>query len=451
MCILKVNFDQEQGIIRRLNGVNLAPRLYNSASKAWKEMNAQYKALNIPVARFHDAPLDNPAMRLVDPHLIFANWHADENDPRNYYFRQTDDYLHNCRNYDRTTNTGVELHYRLGPSIEHSIEHYFIYPPEDYNKWLTICTNIIRHYNEGWNNGFAWNIKYWTIWEEPEQKRLWDGEPLQYFRLFKLAVKHLKARFPEIKLGTCIGNHLPPQWVADFLTWCRDEKVSLDFFGWSCYKGDLEDVISWPAKIRKLIDEYGFQETELHIAEWNYSAKGIGFAGKKAEESPEGCYGPDGAAFAAAVLTGWQDTPLTMANYYTASVLMGLFDRYYVPKKIYYGLLAFGKIAGYKNRVAAESDADNIKILAGIDDQGAGAILISAFKSETIQLKLQLQGINLDSLPSSPEVYCVNNELNLEPVSYKMESGAIVLSKQSGSTVFLIKGLNIVSRNQNTR
>lgn len=438
--MLKVDFGREKGEIRRINGVNLGPRLYGSGNKDWKGMNACYQALNVPVTRFHDAPLDNPGMRLVDPNLIFANWHADANDPRNYYFRQTDDYLKICRNYDRATNTGIELHYRLGPSIEHSAEHYFIYPPEDFDKWIDICSNIIRHYNEGWNNGFAWNIKYWTIWEEPEQRRLWDGEPIQYFRLFKLAAKRLKERFPCIKLGTCVGNHLPPKWVADYLTYCRDEKVPMDFFGWSCYKGDLDEVIGWPGKIRKLIDGYGFKDTELHIAEWNYSAKGIGFSGKIANESPEGCYGHDGAAFAAAVLTGWQDTPLAMSNYYTAGMVMGLFDRYAVPKKNYYGLLAFGEIARYKRRVAAASDAGEVKILAGLNANGEGAILISAFKSGVTRLTLQVKGAKITNL----QVLCVNRDLNLEPVGFKADAGKIVLEKKPGSSVFLVKGLNRV-------
>ena len=380
--MLNIDFSHEQGKIRRINGVNLAPRLSDSASY---DMNTTFKALNIPIARFHDAPLDNPGTRLIDPNLIFANWHADVDDQRNYYFRQTDDYLSNCR------NLGTEIHYRLGPSIEHSLGHYFIYPPENFDKWVDICSNIIRHYNEGWNNGFAWNIKYWTIWEEPENKRLWNGEPIQYFRLFNLAVNRLKERFPNIKLGTCVGNHLPPQWVADYLTYCRNEKVPIDFFGWSLYKGDLDEVIGYPAKIRKLLDDYGFKDTELHVAEWNYTNRLFGFYGKNAEESPEGCYGYDAAAFAAAVLIGWQDTPLTMANYYTAGMIMGLFDQYAVPKKNYYGFLAFGEVSKYNRRVVAISSYSDVKILAGLSQQGEGAVLISAFKSKATKLKLQFK------------------------------------------------------------
>lgn len=171
----------------------------------------------------------------------------------------------------------------------------------------------------GGANGFNWNIRYWTIWEEPENKSLWNTEPIQYFRLFKLTVERFKKRFPNLKFGTCVGNHLSERWGADLLSYCRAEKVSMDFFGWSCYVDDLVKVIRWPEEIRALVDSYGFEDVELHIAEWNYTnyEQGFGYCGKDAAEHPEGCYGYTAAAFAAAVLTGWQDTSLTMANYYT--------------------------------------------------------------------------------------------------------------------------------------
>ena len=425
---MKIDFNHKQGKIRRLNGLNLAPRLYGSKRF---NTNAQFKALNCPVTRFHDAPLDNPGMRLVDPHLIFANWHADADDPRNYYFEQTDDYLQNCR------NLGVDIHYRLGPSIEHLNKNYFIYPPEDYNKWIEICTNIIRHYNEGWSNGFHWDIKYWTIWEEPENKNLWNGEPEQFFSFFKQVINSLKKRFPDIKLGTVVGNHLPEPWTGDFLAYCRDEKVAMDFFGWSMYKGDLEEVIGYPEKILKMLNSYGFTETELHMAEWNYTAKGIGYSGRRANTSPEGCYGVDAAAFAAAVLTGWQDTALTMANYYTASITMGLFDLYSEPKKNYYGLLAFGEIAKFPQRVEAVSKSDEVKILAGLNFDGEGAILLSMFKSEDTSVELNINGVNMDNI----ELLCVDSDLNLEAVDFKSAPDVLKFNKKAGSAVFLIKGL----------
>lgn len=44
-------------------------------------------------------------------------------------------------------------------------------PPRDHDQWADICIHIIRHYNEGWANGFHLNLDYWHIWEEPAALR----------------------------------------------------------------------------------------------------------------------------------------------------------------------------------------------------------------------------------------------------------------------------------------
>ena len=71
--------------------------------------------------------------------------------------------------------------YRLGTSIEHSLKHYYTAVPDDFDRWTDICLHIIRHYNEGWNNGFHLGIRYWEIWNEPDDhgvcipSKMWAG------------------------------------------------------------------------------------------------------------------------------------------------------------------------------------------------------------------------------------------------------------------------------------
>lgn len=129
-----------------------------------------FSRLNIPITRLHDAPLENAGMRVVDIPLIFANFHADANDPRNYYFDQTDDYIRNC------VESGTQVYYRLGTSIEHSRNKYFTDPPSDAGKWIDVVSNVIRHYTEGKWNGYRYDIEYWEIWNEPDLgPKMWTG------------------------------------------------------------------------------------------------------------------------------------------------------------------------------------------------------------------------------------------------------------------------------------
>ena len=156
---IQVFSGEKIGKIKKVNGGNLAPAIVNE--KAGGSIRKEFGELHLPLTRLHDAPLENAGTRLVDVPLIFANFHADPDDPRNYYFKQTDDYLKNC------IELGTSIYYRLGTSIEHGIHKYFLDPPEA-RQWIEIVSHIIRHYTEGWADGFRYDIRYWEIWNEPE-------------------------------------------------------------------------------------------------------------------------------------------------------------------------------------------------------------------------------------------------------------------------------------------
>ena len=111
---IAVDYSKVIGKIRPLNGGNLGPCLKPEN----QEQRNDYKLLEIPLTRLHDAPLTNPGMRLVDVHQIFGNWNADPDDPDSYYFDQTDEYIR------RLTEDGCPVMYRLGTSIEHCLPHY---------------------------------------------------------------------------------------------------------------------------------------------------------------------------------------------------------------------------------------------------------------------------------------------------------------------------------------
>ena len=133
---VKVDAAAENGKVRALNGTNLAPPL--SLEDAGTNLRADFKALNIPMTRLHDAPLIDSGLRLVDTDMIFANFHADENDPRNYYFEPTDDLIAN------TLACGTKIFYRLGISIDHTLRKYKIKMSPDPEKWASICIKIIE-------------------------------------------------------------------------------------------------------------------------------------------------------------------------------------------------------------------------------------------------------------------------------------------------------------------
>ena len=178
MTELKFDLLKTNGKIKVINAVNNGP----AGSKERGTGNSSaYEALEIPYARNHDAAFyaGYGGEHTVDVHRIFKNFDADENDPTNYVFGPTDTYVAN------TEAVGTKTFYRLGAAIEHGYK-YGTHPPKDFAKWARICEHIVRHYTEGWADGFRYDIEYWEIWNEPDCRNgdgsnpCWQGTEEQF-------------------------------------------------------------------------------------------------------------------------------------------------------------------------------------------------------------------------------------------------------------------------------
>ena len=166
----------------------------------------------------------------------------------------------------------------------------------------------MRHYNEGWANGFKWNITYWEIWNEPDgnkpradgrQGPTWTGTNAQFLELYKVASRHLRACFGDtIKIGGpafCWWG----AWTKEFLPFCAKEKLPLDFYSWHCYYSDAAAPAVDARRVRALLDANGFTKTESHLNEWNY-VRGWGDEWVYSLECESGRFAQKGAASIAA-------------------------------------------------------------------------------------------------------------------------------------------------------
>ncbi|MFA6567658.1 MAG: hypothetical protein WCS96_05550 [Victivallales bacterium] len=439
-AIVNIETNRTLGKIRRLHGSNLAP--YIGAQKIPSmDISEDLRSLDIPLTRLHDAPLNGCGMRLIDIHQIFPLFHLNHNDSRNYYFDHTDDYIANC------LATGTKINYRLGESIEHSLKQYFVHPPHDYEKWAEICCNIIAHYNEGWSNGFHHNIEYWTIWEEPNTVPfLWTGTWGDYIQLYVLTAKKIKHRFPMVKVGGPAMYGLGENQITEFLMECKRQQAPLDFFTWTMYANNPDPFIQQPEIARRILSKYGFENTELHLAEWHYIDPGWVNQREQTREKrlvfAKTMTGINSAACVTATLSGLQDTPITMANHYagTAFDLFGLFDGVtYAPNKNYFAMKAFNLMTKYENRIEVKSEAgDNIWVLAGRKVTGETAILISCFKTKKREIVINFGNYKFN--PDQCNVSVIDIGHDLTPMEHvKITGNAITLEKPAGSAVFLME------------
>ena len=398
---INVNFGKIIGKIKPLNSMCCAP-YSTSFGTNQKYIEDFFKAGNIPFCRLHDCCGGYGGAYFVDVPNIFRDFGADENNPANYDFHYTDEYI------SAIQSTGCEAYYRLGVTIEWGTKKYSSVPPADFEKWARICEHIVMHYNEGWADGFHYNLSYWEIWNEPENpgnefgKSQWTGTKEQFYKLYESTSKHLKKRFPNLKVGgyggcgfyTLTRTDIPDSYsefipfFTDFLEYTKENGCPLDFYSWHIYTSDIGELTTHAKYARETLDKYGFQKTECHLNEWNIGIEGQSFILKHTAA---------GAAFAAAVMCTLQDTNYAdMAMYYCFSLnarYNGLFDQNdnsVCPP--WYSFEAFGKL--YELGSAVETETEGKVYAAAAKNDGKYAVLAANYLDEEDELLLNFCGLD---------------------------------------------------------
>lgn len=371
------------GPIKPMNGVNNGPTMAN-AKEQTRGNFYEYKVLNIPYARTHDSNYNSGygGPHTVDISALFPDFDRDPDDPSAYDFTNTDAYLKSMM------AAGTQVFFRLGESIEHTIKQYNIFPPKDYLKWAKICEHVIRHYNEGWADGFHLGIKYWEIWNEPDldiedwktKPHTWGGSPEQFYDFYEVAAKYLDRTFPDLMIG---GPALcwQEQWAETFLKRVRQKDVGLDFFSWHIYERRVPEIVAKVRRIRDLLDRNGFKDVPSILNEWNYIK---GWTDEYVYSLSE-IGAIKGAAFTSAVMSACQDEPVDMLMYYDfrPSSFNGAFDPVtYRPAKTYYVFYAWDKLVQYGTQVKATVTDNELYATAARSADGHLRVLLTRYSED---------------------------------------------------------------------
>ena len=376
MCSISVDFLKPVGTVKPVNGVGQPPFFGVNF-----ELIDYLKDAHIPYSRLHDVQGRFGGNLFVDIPNIFRDFNADACSPESYDFAFTDLLIENL------VARGIEPVYRLGVTIENlsSIKPYRINPPADYEKWATICEHIIKHYNEGWADGFHYGITYWEIWNEPDngataqENHMWTGTPDDYYRLYDITSKLLKQKFPYIKIGgygSCgfyalnnadnsyANSSSRLKFFIDFfdgfLDYIKEHNCPFDFFSWHSYSSITDNVL-WANYVRNRLDEAGYKNTEHSLNEWNCQPDLKGTVKH--------------ATLIAGNMLALQDTSIDSAMFYDAScrasTYSGLFNCLTrKPYPAYYSMLAFGELFVRKTQVKVENPFSNLYAVASKDKDG---------------------------------------------------------------------------------
>ena len=434
------------GDIKPMNGVNNAPKGPEGSDSQFIDNYETYRAAKFPYARTHDAALSENygGPQAVDISAIFPDFEKNARDPKNYNFRLTDRYM------ERTIKTcGTQIFFRLGQSIENHGQKTHTRPPKDAKKWATICEHIIRHYNEGWADGFNYDIKYWEIWNEPDldakdwwtAPRNWGGSPEEFFELYKTTAPHLKGCFPKLKIGgpALAGNE---EWAEKFLKYMSENKVPIDFFSWHIYTPLPERVVTRAERMRALCDKYGYTEAESILNEWNYIKNWT----SEFAYSITALTSVKGAAFTAATMSACQDSSVDNMMYYDArpyTLFNGLFD-FYTQKPLppYYSFYAWSRLSQYGKQVKVEIKGEAAKDLyatAAVNQAGAMRLLITRFNDDNNVIRNKRVKINIVN-DFSGEVmgYIVDTGRLYTEIPLEAKSGVVEVEMEPNSVLMVV-------------
>jgi xylan 1,4-beta-xylosidase len=404
---LQVDAGRVAGEIRSFQGLNGPPA---PVITGLPDLVQQYKALRADQVRTHDfmGPTEidskfdykNKYLAWLVPDLtqragvvkagnasiIFPDMTADPEKPESYNFSPTDKVLAAIR------ASGAEIYYRVGRSWGANDN-----PPDDPDKFADVVKHIAMHYNQGWANGFHYEINYWEFWNEPDGI-FWSGTPEQFYSLYEKIALALKSVDPALKVG---GDGLAVAYTKGpyregFLDYCVAHRVPLDFYSWHVYtdlSADPYDAVRLAGIIRGILDKHGFPLAESILSEWNLTPD---FSeAEKAE-----LQGMHNAAYIGAVLSYIQHAHLDHAHFYRGDAAwMGLFDLQGQYFKTAYAFKAMGQMLDTPQRLPVTgADTFGFATLAGRSADGNTVqILISnyaipaGYKPKPMQMPAELQ------------------------------------------------------------
>lgn len=391
------------------------------------------KALGLTAARTHDWALNNPGQRICDVHFVFPLLRADADDARNYFFAPTDEIL------KQTVETlGMNVMYRLGTSIEcvnagrtedgPQPGFYNSVEPADWEQFAKACSHIIRHYTEGWANGFRWGerMKYWELWNEPNSRpggswinrdmnADWVANRIRFSEFYAFVLKRLKAEFPQLKFGGPALCNYDEIFLRKLLEICRARGYTPDFVSWHGYSDDPDAMLGTVPEMRRVCDAYGFKDMELIINEWHYIPykKVWGDLDKGPEIYREACLGTNGlvsveaGVYALQVFMGVQGSLLAQNYYYGCGQEYGNIWGIRLAdgslNKTYYALLAFGDmVRACADSVRTARTQSPVRVFGGLSADGRTAkLLVTDYRpaAETFEVGVKgLAGFGLKSV-----------------------------------------------------
>ncbi|MBR3714787.1 MAG: hypothetical protein IKM18_02640 [Clostridia bacterium] len=438
MVRLTADFTEKVRPMGKMNGMNNGPlHTFYDATEEFKEMGVDF-------VRFHET--HSPVGKCIEVPFIFPDFDADEFDENNYYFDETDAVI------KAAVDNSIEIAYRFGMGTEGTLPKIFCIVPKDYAKWARICIQILKHYNDGWANGFHYGIKLCEIWNEADLYDYWRGEGSEYIKFYCIVSKMIKEYDPSLRVGSSgFAFGIPDVPVPDapegvkanykkrydffhnYLEAVLETKAPMDFFAWHCYVYRSSACVKRIEGILDLLREYGLENVENINTEWgpitlHHDAKGVWDMSQHDTIK-------SAITFLASMIV-MQNYGTTKAAYYDADprgAFCGLYEYDGTRKHSFYSAKAFSMLRKGEMECKTEGQTSNVRVCASYNGGKAYVAVTCEEAEEEVSLKL----LGLEK--AKVNYYFIDETHNLELVRTGSFSGRAINLKMPRDSAYLLE------------
>ena len=181
-----------------------------------------------------------------DDMSIYQAWRSqDGTEHVNYCFTYLD------RVFDAYREAGIRPFLELGfmPGALASSDQTLFYwrahtvPPKDETAWTDLVKATLAHLRDRYGEE---EVSGWPceIWNEPNLPGFWEhADKDKYLRLYEITAPAVKAVLPRMAVGgpAVCGGPVTNDWVRDFLAFCRDRGLPVDFVSRHAYMAKTPD------------------------------------------------------------------------------------------------------------------------------------------------------------------------------------------------------------------
>ncbi len=201
-----------------------------------------------------------------------------------YDFEETDKVI------ERGLGLGADIMFRFGASQNDIIDNTF--PTVGTDEWTTYVNNlgiiaeqIVKHYQQGWADGFDNALTYFEIWNEADLLDFWpntlNSGAQAYYEMYDVVGKAAKRADPSLPVGgpTVTTHNDDRGLVNGFLDYVKANGSPLDFWSFHYYpsvNADPYDYARWANMYKNILDDYGY-DIPLFLSEYGTNIFGNPF------------------------------------------------------------------------------------------------------------------------------------------------------------------------------